>query len=113
MSRPQLRILPEVGFCAPALMLERVVLPAPFGPMKPKICPWRTLKLTSLTAARPPKYRVTLSTSRIGSASSTESPEQFAQSTQDAARLEQNNQDEQRPVDQKIDWAEGTLKPLL
>src|SRR5437870_11920562 len=90
MSRPQLRILPELGFSAPAIMLNRVVLPAPFGPMKPKICPLRTSKLTSLTAARPPKYRVMLSTCRIGTlAFSTESPEQFAQATQDAAGLEE------------------------
>src|SRR5437870_12616584 len=99
MSRPQLRILPELGFSAPAIMLNRVVLPAPFGPMKPKICPLRTSKLTSLTAARPPKYRVILSNCSIGTlAFSTESPDQFAQATQAAAGLEEDDADQERPV---------------
>ena len=35
-----------------------VDLPAPLGPKKPNTCPFLRLKLTSLTAARPPYRRV-------------------------------------------------------
>ena len=41
-------------------MLNSVVLPAPLGPMKPVDSARRTAKLTSLTAASPPKYFVQL-----------------------------------------------------
>ena len=37
------------------MQLKMVVFPEPFGPMSPKISPFSTLKLTSLTAIRPPK----------------------------------------------------------
>src|SRR3954467_10243926 len=45
------------------MALKQVVLPAPFGPIRPKISPLRRLKLTSLSATTPPKRSVTLSTS--------------------------------------------------
>ncbi|CFP64971.1 Uncharacterised protein [Bordetella pertussis] len=39
----------------PEIMLNRVVLPAPLGPMTDTISPGSTLKATSCTARRPPK----------------------------------------------------------
>src|ERR1041384_5963254 len=53
------------GRCAPVITLKSVVLPAPLGPMKPQICFSGMSKLTSLSAATPPKYFVSFSTSRI------------------------------------------------
>lgn len=32
--------VPEVGREIPVMILKKVVLPAPFGPMRPKISPW-------------------------------------------------------------------------
>ena len=42
-------------------MLNNVVLPAPFGPISPKISPVSTANDTSLTATTPPKRRETCS----------------------------------------------------
>ena len=42
-------------------MLKNVVLPAPFGPMRPTIAFWGITKSTSLTATRPPNSLRTLS----------------------------------------------------
>ena len=41
------------------MTLNRVVLPAPFGPMSPVTVPARTLRLASLSAATPPKRTAT------------------------------------------------------
>src|SRR5689334_10664983 len=40
-------------------MLNRVVLPAPFGPISPTIAPSGIVRSTWLTATRPPKRRTT------------------------------------------------------
>src|SRR3954469_17412799 len=45
-----------------------VVLPAPFGPIRPVIAPSSTARLTSLTAMWPPKRTDTSWVSRIGMA---------------------------------------------
>ena len=44
------------------MQLNSVVLPAPFGPIRPQIAPRATLKLTSCRAVTPPKRIVTPST---------------------------------------------------
>ena len=46
------------GSIEPASMLNNVVLPAPFGPIRPTISPATTWNVTSLTATSPPKRRV-------------------------------------------------------
>src|SRR5579859_706807 len=57
-------IVPDVGRNAPAMMLKSVVLPAPFGPMRPTISSWATARSTSCTARSPPKRLETPSTFR-------------------------------------------------
>ena len=47
-------------------MFIRVVLPAPFGPMRPTISPGPTLIAASLRASMPPKRMATWSTIRGG-----------------------------------------------
>jgi len=47
----------------PLMTLKSVVFPAPFGPMTLTISPSPTLKLTSLSARKPPKERLTPSIS--------------------------------------------------
>ena len=55
MSLPANTIAPLVGGRKPLNRLKQVVLPAPFGPIRPTISPVSTMRLRLLTAARPPK----------------------------------------------------------
>ena len=45
---------PRVSGSAPEIRSNMVLLPAPFGPISPRISPARISKLTSFTATRPP-----------------------------------------------------------
>ena len=62
MSSPSKHTRPWVTDCSRLTTLNRVVLPAPFGPMSAVISPSRTSMLTSFTALRPPNWTVTPST---------------------------------------------------
>src|SRR6266853_1452897 len=53
MDWPSHRTSPRSGSRKPLRTLKSVVLPAPFGPMMPRISPARTSKLTSNRAWRP------------------------------------------------------------
>ena len=53
MDWPSHRTSPRSGSRKPLRTLKSVVLPAPFGPMMPRISPARTSKLTSDSAWRP------------------------------------------------------------
>ena len=55
MFLPANTIAPLVGGRKPLNRLKQVVLPAPFGPIRPTISPVSTMRLRLLTAARPPK----------------------------------------------------------
>ena len=63
MRWPSRRISPRVAGSTPVTRLKVVDLPAPFGPIRPRISPARTWKLTSLTATRPPNSLRTACTS--------------------------------------------------
>src|SRR5437763_9340989 len=66
-SCPWKRTEPALGGSAPAIRLKVVLLPEPFGPMRPRISPSATSKETFLTARKPSKSFVspaTLSTFR-------------------------------------------------
>ena len=65
-SLPSTKIRPWLGSCMPVATLNSVVLPAPFGPMRPMICPSCRSRLTLLTAVRPPKRTVTSRSSAAG-----------------------------------------------
>ena len=54
MSVPSRRTLPASGVSMPVSRLTKVVLPAPLGPMRPRISPGASVMLTSLLATRPP-----------------------------------------------------------
>src|SRR5207247_11171763 len=68
MSCPRNRIVPEVGLSRPVMQLTKVVLPAPLGPMTPRISPLPMVRSTPPTAARPPKRLVMERASRSGAA---------------------------------------------
>ncbi|MCY1380930.1 hypothetical protein D9M69_687920 [compost metagenome] len=55
--------LPRVTGNTPLIRLKVVLLPAPFGPIRPMISPELTLKEMSLTATRPPNSLRMASTS--------------------------------------------------
>ncbi len=62
-STPPTLAEPEEGRRSPHSIRIVVDLPAPLLPRKPKISPWRTSKLRSLTATNSPKRRVSRRTS--------------------------------------------------
>src|SRR5581483_7739656 len=57
------RTEPALGLSAPAIRLKVVLLPEPFGPIRPRISPSATSKETFLTARKPSKLLVSPSTS--------------------------------------------------
>ena len=57
-SLPMSRTDPLVGVTTPQTALNRVVLPAPLGPISPTTLPWSTARETSLRAWCPPKRTV-------------------------------------------------------
>src|SRR5262249_21215707 len=58
---------PEVAGKIPVIKLNRVVLPAPFGPMMALRSPGMILSVTSRTARKPPKLFGSARSSRTGS----------------------------------------------
>src|SRR5262245_33824359 len=68
MSSPSNTIRPLVGRSTPVRQLKSVDLPAPLGPMIPRISPEGTASDTLLSAASPPKRTVSASVLRIGAA---------------------------------------------
>ena len=50
MSSPPSSTLPLVGLCKPAIALNSVVFPAPFGPIKPVMDPCSIVNETPSTA---------------------------------------------------------------
>src|SRR5260370_1409833 len=56
-SKPSTKAEPLLSGNRPVSILMTVVFPLPLGPRKPKISPFSTRKLTSLTAVKLPKRR--------------------------------------------------------
>src|ERR1035437_4720213 len=54
-SWPLNRMVPAVGCRSPARQLKNVLLPAPFGPIRPTMSPSVTLRSAPSTARKPPK----------------------------------------------------------
>src|SRR5438270_10486460 len=65
-SPPSKRIEPALGGKVPAIRLKIVVLPEPFGPIRPRISPGLTAKDTPLTARNPPNRLARPATSSTG-----------------------------------------------
>src|SRR5262249_25033912 len=68
MSSPRKTIRPSEGFKTPVRQLKSVDLPAPLGPMIPRISPGGTASDTWLRAVNPPNRTVSCSVRRIGAA---------------------------------------------
>jgi len=67
-SSPSKRMLPSSFLSVPAMQLTSVLLPEPFGPMRPTRSPGRTTKSTFSSAVKPPNLFVTPLTSSSMSA---------------------------------------------
>src|SRR5712691_2729854 len=67
-SLPKSSTEPVVATRSPAITLNSVVFPAPFGPRIARRSPGVTARLTSQSASRPPKRRPTPRRRRVGSA---------------------------------------------
>src|SRR3954469_10352077 len=65
--RPSNDQVPVLGWSNPVSRLNSVVLPAPLGPIKPVMPPRSISRWSTETAVRPPKLRVTPSTTIAGS----------------------------------------------
>src|SRR5205823_9542443 len=65
-SEPSSRIEPALGRIAPAIRLKIVLLPEPFGPIKPRISPLRSSNDTRLTARNQWKLLLRDSTTSTG-----------------------------------------------
>ena len=73
-SAPSNRIDPAVGASVPDSMLKIVLLPEPFGPIRPRISPCSTLNDTLLTAVKPPKRFTNPSTASTARSSAWPAP---------------------------------------
>src|SRR5271154_2725306 len=62
-SCPRKRIEPAVGASVPDSRLKIVLLPEPFGPIRPRISPSPTLKAILDTAVNPPNRLISPETS--------------------------------------------------
>ena len=67
MSRPNSSTRPDVACIVPAMQLNSVVLPAPFGPISARRSPLATASEASSTARRPPNTFESRSTRIAGS----------------------------------------------
>src|SRR5439155_21192734 len=67
-SSPSTRTFPVVGSWRPVTTLNRVVFPAPLGPMSPVTRPGSAVRSTSWRAMTPPKRTLTSSTDRSDNA---------------------------------------------
>src|SRR5690606_7531538 len=100
--------VPAATGANPVMALNSVDLPAPFGPIRPSICPWFKANETSLTATSPPNCTLMLS------ALSTVCiflPGQLVHIlAHDAARQQQDHHQYQHPIDQHIGLRKGRAK---
>src|SRR5580700_7892818 len=102
---------PLPGFRNPLIIANKVVLPAPFGPIRAVMRPDWTLSETLSTASNPPKRLLTLSTRSSGSAMGLLRPQRFhdsetlprlAKQPGNAAWGKSNDQDKNAAVDDEI-----------
>src|SRR5580704_10305272 len=103
---------PLLGDRNPLIMANKVVLPAPFGPIRAVMRPVWTSSETLSTASNPPKRLLTPSTRSSDSAMGllrlqgihgSETLPHFAKQPGDAARRKSHDQDKNAAVDDQIE----------
>src|ERR1700736_5844997 len=108
-------MLPALGSRQPAMIENRVVLPAPFGPMSAVMRPGSAAKDARSTASNPPNRFDTASTGSSGSTIGAlqrcrlsapgghDAVAQIGQNSGDPARRGRNDQNEDASVDHEIE----------
>src|SRR3954470_6267247 len=110
-SRSPTNTFPLVGSCSPVMTLNSVVLPAPFGPIRPVICPSRADRRTSVSAWMPPKFTETSTTSRTACGSRRPVPSAAANSVAGADKGPLLLEEDGRGRSLRRDGAVGGLRP--
>src|SRR6266545_2197538 len=115
---PPSRTRPLVAGMEPAATENSVVLPAPLGPMRPRISPSSSRKSTLSTARRPPKCLLTDSPTRMAVTWSRFPPvAEPAAGPQhqagQAERLEENDQHQQDAVQAQVELGIAGEQELL
>src|SRR5580704_8270152 len=95
MSAPSKAIEPELAGVTPQTVLTSVVLPAPFGPIRPSTSPRASDSVTPRSACRPLKCRDTRSRRKISDASDMFRPPQPQRDQ--PVRQEQKQHDNEKP----------------
>src|SRR2546422_5370866 len=102
-------MLPSLGGRKPVMIENRVVLPAPFGPISAVMRPASAVNDARSTASKPPKRFDTCSTrsrgspiaalQRCGGPEGPKAMTQVGKDAGDAARRERNDQNENASID--------------
>src|SRR5690242_18271943 len=102
--RPERRISPASGTTSPEIALNSEVLPAPLGPISPRISPSVTSKLISTLAATPPNDLLTPSTSSSGGiVRSCRRANAYADQACQTLGTRQRHQHDQCAIDHQVD----------
>src|SRR5215831_19258215 len=111
MSRPSNSTLPEVAMRSPVRQLKKVDLPAPLGPIRPRISPCSSVMLAASTALNLPNALVMLRASRSMVCPGCEylflvrrsgAPLQLPRDQrEDTARMKARNQNDDRTINHK------------
>src|SRR5438105_2895364 len=115
MRSPRNRISPDVGSSAPTRQEKSVVLPAPLGPMIPKMSPGITSKSIKARARRPPKRFEILRTESTASAGIGDPPvpqggaerRKPSSDANESVRLVEHDENEEPAVDEEKRIAQG------
>src|SRR6476469_6522804 len=112
MSSPAYVTLPADAARSPESTLISVVFPAPLGPTTACSLPSSSAIETSLTAARPPKWRVRPRVASSGSLTVESSDERAPEATGDAGQTagEEDHQQNDRGAEQQLPMARHRLK---
>src|ERR1700761_5769053 len=102
MSRPSKLMVPELAGVTPQTVLTSVVLPAPFGPIRPSTSPLPTENETSRSACNPLKRRDT-ALRRSSSDMPSLSPEFADPQRHDSMRQQQQQRHDQQAEHAAVD----------
>src|SRR5258708_15696944 len=95
-------MVPELAGVTPEMVLTSVVLPAPFGPIRPSTSPFATASVTSRSACRPLKWRDTFCRRRISDMFSLP-PKHARPQRHQTVRQEQQQHDDQEAEHAGVD----------
>src|SRR3954466_16414348 len=120
MSWPSNRTLPEVAARSPVRQLKKVDLPAPLGPIKPRMSPCCRVTLALSTALKLPKALVTSCASRSMRCSRRGRPlrlarlrQQAVEQLQDSAGLETRDQHDDGAVEHESKSCALAAEPVV